>query len=265
LELFDAYISNSVLDIEHIRSFVSEHLKPAVLENWKLVHYKPNTLLEYFKKLSDREWYDEEIWNALFTSMKHKKTIKKVEELSLVHSRLLKIQESGKFPSDLTEEIAFWTEKITTNHEHYTRYNIEEQRYFTFEEMKAKREEYNFPDQIYKIWFNPKFEQTDEMSKLSEEERKKAIAQQEEKARDVTFDEIVNQRIASLKKGDLLSPFQDLLQDDENKEVLGEYEEDDGEEDDIGATTRKEAAKAMKQRTNTDKKLRKQHIKEKKA
>lgn len=265
MELFDAYVSNTVLPIEHVSDFVTTHLKETVFAQWKKIQYKPKYLIELFEKLTTRQLFDQEIWEKLFESLKRPKAVKRLEDFALLHTNLLKLQESGAFFRDLTDEVAFWSEKITTNHDHYTRYNIEEQRFFTFEEMKAKREENNFPDQMYKIYFDPKYDQVDDMSKLSEEERKQAIAMQEEKARDVTFDDIVNQRIASLKKGDLLSPFQDLLQDDESKEVVAEYEEDEeGEDAEISEATKRETAKALKQRMNTDKKLRKQIMKEKK-
>lgn len=100
--------------------------------------------IEFFLSL---EYYDEELWGLLLSALRTRKSLASVDPVSKLYELFSKLQEGGNFPFDLTEDIAHYRNLLETKPDHIWRYNVEEKRFYTYEELKAKRNDYRYTDQ----------------------------------------------------------------------------------------------------------------------
>ena len=217
---------------EHLYNFITQYLKPKILEGWDTrVKYVPKTLLELFDRFSVMEYFDKDLWEKILEEMKARKCIKKMTTCIHIHHRLLEIQKNKKFYKDLTSDIKFWEEKLTKRDDFNYRYNLAEQRWYTYQELKAKRDDYKYTDQLdtHKAIY---VEDTEEdLKNLSEEERRALLEDDETVQREKQFEEIIRERLMMIKKGDLLGGLQDIGEEDEDANVAQDYLEEEGEEE----------------------------------
>jgi hypothetical protein len=241
-------------------------LKEKILEYWgTYFRHSPVRLLAVFNAYTDLEYYDQELWDPLLESLKTKRGITKLQHYINYYEKLSDLQSSGKFYKDLAGDIQRWEENLRKVTDFAWRYNIDERRFYTYEELKANREDYKFPNQIQTHKFIEKADK-DALSDMTEEEKKAIISEKERTDREKELNEIVMEKFMQLKKGDIVTGLEDL-EEDEAVDVVEDYMDDEDEvlSEDISADTKKEEEKVLKQKLRQEKVIRKQMLKSGKA
>ena len=128
---------------------MKEFMKPAILAHGKDITYKNSVGM--IKNLEAMEFYDEEMWRVALKKLEAKIRFTNLLLIQDFYDVILKSKNSGKNPIDLTKIIKKLQDKLRSRVDFRWRYNVEENRFYTFEELKAKREEYNFPDQSMNV------------------------------------------------------------------------------------------------------------------
>lgn len=167
---------------------------------WKKLQYQVKYLLILLKAIVRLEYYDQELCDMLFQALMSRKTLKKFEVVADLYVLFQELDKSGKFYRELTSEIDHWRQLLYRKEDLTWRYNIEERRFYSYDELKAVREDFPYMDQ-YLEFTDPKLSLEDEKIRLEMEREEEEERQREE--RDARLNEIVRDRYMSMLRGDV--------------------------------------------------------------
>lgn len=182
----------------------------------------------------------------LFQALQSRKTLKKFEVVADLYVLFKELDKSGKFYRELTGEIDHWRELLLKKDDLTWRYNIEERRFYSYDELKSLREDFPYMDQ-YLEFTDPKLSQEDEDLRLKMEEEEEEERLREE--RDARLNEIVRDRYMSMLRGDVteLEEEGEVVFDDKEAEELKTVAiEDEGEEEEEDAKNKKKSKQKQK-------------------
>jgi len=163
-----------------------------------------------FTSLDRLQYPSQKLWDPLLELLKKTKLNNHI--IIEAYQIISKLSQSGQFCRDLSKDVAFWKEKTGAQHDRTFRFNVEEEQWFTFQELKARREDYKFTDQKQRSY----------AEELTEEERRKQIenearlAEERRQAeRERLMNEIVKERYVQLIRGDSVTEFEGMNKEDE--------------------------------------------------
>lgn len=99
------------------------------------------------EQLLRMEFYDKELWELALSPLEKRVRFKNILIIHGLYDTLLKSQQSGKNPINLSNVLEKLRNKLQSRVDFRWRYNVEENRFYTFQELKAKRDDYKFPEQ----------------------------------------------------------------------------------------------------------------------
>lgn len=217
-----------------------------MVAQWKKLQYQVKYLLILLKAIVRLEYYDQELCDMLFQALQSRKTLKKFEVVADLYVLFKELDKSGKFYRELTGEIDHWRELLLKKDDLTWRYNIEERRFYSYDELKSVREDFPYMDQ-YLEFTDPKLSQEDEDLRLKMEEEEEEERLREE--RDARLNEIVRDRYMSMLRGDVteLEEEGEVVFDDKEAEELKTVAiEDEGEEEEEDAKNKKKSKQKQK-------------------
>ena len=172
-ELLQAFNNNRKLRSSHMISIFDSLLKPRLLELWQeQVNFNQRTMYDLIKEFKTLKYYDEEIFTKIIDSLIHKNTIQNLYFFDRFYNFIHDVNENPKGTL-----YGKWTQKIKDFEEkHYSkdykwRYNLEERRRRTHQELVDRRDEFDWEDFMT-------VQATDERS---ERERKRLENEQQKK------------------------------------------------------------------------------------
>jgi len=249
---------NTRLDQEDKISFLKSHLQPLIVSKWKKIQHEKPQLFMLLQAIHKLEYYDKELCDLVLNTLKDRKSFARGLQLIQVYEILCNIKSSGKFYRDLSADITFWKDRLKAKDSVAWRYDVENMKWYTYQELKAERDNYKFPDQVLKTYTRELTEE--ERLKKEAEEKEKEIERQEQE-REKRMNDIVKERYQLIMRGDMstaLSEF-DEEGEDEVDEIDMEYNSDD--EEVAQERSKEENKKLQKQKLSQDKKFRKAMLK----
>lgn len=143
IDLMQAFNKQSLYEPSHMLQWIDNHFKKRILELWEdQVHFNQRIMLHLIREFETLNYYDEEIFMKLVTSINSKNKIQNLYFFDDFYNFMHKVNENPKYTlyGKLDNEIKAFEEK------HYTkdfqwRYNCEERRMRTHKELVARREE----------------------------------------------------------------------------------------------------------------------------
>jgi len=201
-----------------------------MVAQWKKLQYQVKYLLLLLKAIVRLEYYDQELCDMLFQALMARKTLKKFEVVADLYVLFKELDQSGKFYRELTSEIDHWRQLLLRKDDLTWRYNIEERRFYSYDELKSIREDFPYMDQ-YLDYTDPKLSQEDEQKRLEMEQEEEEERLREE--RDARLNEIVRDRYMSMLRGDVDMEEENTVVFDEKEaeELKNVAIEDEGEEE----------------------------------
>lgn len=215
-------------------------------------------LLQGIHKL---EYYDKELCDLVISTLKARKSFARGAQMVQVYEILNNIKSSGKFEGDLSADIAFWKDRLKATDSVAWRYDVENMKWYTYQELKAERDNYKFPDQVMKTYTRELTEE--ERLKKEAEEKEKEIERQEQE-REKRMNDIVKERYQLIMRGDMataLSEFDEEGEDEIDEAHMEFSSDEEGIEEPTGKRSREEDRKLQKQKLAQDKKFRKAMLK----
>eukprot|EP00331_Platyophrya_macrostoma_P000915 CAMPEP_0176405268 /NCGR_PEP_ID=MMETSP0127-20121128/244_1 /TAXON_ID=938130 /ORGANISM="Platyophrya macrostoma, Strain WH" /LENGTH=421 /DNA_ID=CAMNT_0017784309 /DNA_START=105 /DNA_END=1370 /DNA_ORIENTATION=+ len=148
-QLTEGLSYNKQLTTEEIHAMMDEVIKPKLLQHWhKTLQHQKKKMIRLVDFLIAMDYYDAEIWEHLLVALRSRKSLQGVDAASKLYETFSKLNEEGKVPFDLSEDVEHYKNILTTKPDNIWRYNVEEKRFYTYQELKAKRNDYPYPDQI---------------------------------------------------------------------------------------------------------------------
>ncbi len=254
VDLYDAITYNTQKTLEEKKEFLSEKLQPLLEDGWVTIRRTEDLLLNLFKALASLQENDEQIWKPVLEGLKkNKKVSNDFYIVRDIYETLSSIQKNQTISFDFTPEIEHWKLQLTNNDDFTYRYNVEEQRMYTFKELKAQRDIIRYPDQMIRLDLSKRKEidqgDYDESEEMGEEE-KQALQ------RDDALNEIVKERFLSIMRGDStfeLDGIVDEPADEDEDRLLDQLlKEDDDDEDEKKVTKTVKKPKIKKGKKNKE-------------
>lgn len=142
IELVEALSYNKSLTIENRHVIMHNLVRPMIQKGWEKC-FKKNTAVLYRLVLAVFEldyYYSPIIFKALMILIDHPKFLN-LNKLDMIYKILLQIDEDKKDFMDVGEMIKQMEDKLRSRDAYRWRYNVDERRFYTYKEMKAKRED----------------------------------------------------------------------------------------------------------------------------
>ena len=119
-------------------------MKELVKENLNsFFKYTSKNLYKLFTYLVKLEYFDEEIFEHVLKNIVKRKYAGGFEQIISIYESLSTLQLQKKYKRDLSPEIGILKDILKSDVDFSWRYNADERRYYTYFELKAKREDYN--------------------------------------------------------------------------------------------------------------------------
>lgn len=80
-----------------------------------------------------------------------KRGINNIQQVTDIYERLVDFEKNKSFYRSLEPEINEYRKKLLSKDDYKWRYNVNEMRFYTYEELKARRENYMYPRQMLGI------------------------------------------------------------------------------------------------------------------
>ena len=148
IELCQAFRENRTHHRDHMRSMLTDVFKQVMLDKWHdEVDFHQRRLLTLMQELEHLNYYDEQIWQACFDTIGHKKRINNLTFFGYFHDVMLRFNADPKSPffQKLDDAIKHLKDKhYTTNRE--WRYDFHEGRLRSLQELIDRREEAKIDD-----------------------------------------------------------------------------------------------------------------------
>jgi len=211
--------------LEEKTEFIEQHLQPIILEKWKKLKSNSRMIWTVFQSLNRMQYQGKELWEPTLEILKKAKlnNYKMIE----AYETMTSLQGSGKFYRDLSQEVEYWKNKSVAQDDRSYRYDPDGQRWFSFTELKERREEYKYTDQKQRSYVE---ELTAEERRLQKEREAQLAEERRQQERERALNEIVKERYIQLLRGDAQEEFQGMNQEDE---LLETTEAEQVEEEDI--------------------------------
>lgn len=216
-----------------------------------------------FQAINKLQYFDQELCELVLTALKSRKSFSRGLQLIEVYETLAKIQASGSFYRDLSADVGFWKDRLKSKDSVVWRYDIENMKWFTYQDLKADRDNYKFPEQVLQTYTKELTEE--ERIKKEAEEQEKEIERQEQE-RDKRMNDIVKERYQLIMRGDMDNALKEFDDDaDEVEDVDMEFSSDEEEgviQESANKKKREEEARRLqKEKLAQEKKLRKAMLK----
>ena len=190
MHLIEGLSYNTQLAKETKFDLIDKYYKAPVVNNFDTnFKYNLKCNLIIFDSLIRLEYYDQELWDILLENLITRKFIKKIEDLRNLYETLDDLRASGNFYRDLTPEVEHFKNIFMTKPDLVWRYKCDEKRMYTYQELKAKRED--CPEQKLTRYFDPKMLEVVIEEKIITDE-----------SRNREFDELIKTRYISLLRGE---------------------------------------------------------------
>jgi len=210
MHLIEALSYNTQLTPERKFEIIDQYFKPIIVLHFaSSFKYEVKNMLLLFNSMHNMFYYDQEVWDLILESFISRKYIKNIDLLRNIYETLSVIQEGGNFYRDLTPELEHFKSIFEIRPDLKWRYNVEEKRTYSYQELKARREDYPYPNQILEHKFSPDviIEGIEEVKVIRDEERERE------------FDKIVKGRYLSMLGGE------ETVAQAEDEEFLEKYDE----------------------------------------
>lgn len=192
---------NHQLHRDHFREKLTNVWKPIILKLWKKqAEFHDRRVLTLAKEFNELQWYDEDVWNKIFKTVLSKKYMqnlhffqehidiwKEVNETAISYP-------TNPFTGQLDDKINQMKIYWDNSPDYQWRYNWEEKRFRTYEELKAMRNRAKREDFTIR---ETKVDKAAELRKLEEAKKQKRL--QLAKYNEDLFLEVVDEYIKSGK------------------------------------------------------------------
>ena len=114
VELCEAFRENRTHHRDHIRTMITDHFKPMILDKWAAeVEFNQRVLYDFMKELENLDYYDKDIWMKCFTTIGNKKRINNTTYFHYFNTVMRKLNTQPESPlfKQLDENIAKLKEK----------------------------------------------------------------------------------------------------------------------------------------------------------
>ena len=272
VQLVEALSCNRQLSKEHKHAFIKANLQPHILETWnKDLEYKSGSLVTLFRAVCELEYFDKELIEKLFETIKKKKQLRKSKYVLEFFETFSELQEKGVFYRDLSDDISHNRQILESKPDVMWKYNLDERRELTYFEMKAVRDDFKYLDQFTNIYTSQVTE--DDMKERQEMEDQRAQFKREYE-KEQAMNDIVREQYVRLLRGDAetgLEDFDEAEQVDIEENVAEWQKLEEGKDNEfIDMTKVKEPKKKLtpeeiaklKERQKQNKKITKAALKE---
>ena len=182
---------------ENLFYFVNKNLKPNVLKdaNEFKISYKKS--IDLMKSMVKMEYHDQELWSAFSKKLEYRIRFKNLLIIQEFYDSLLKSKAAGN-PLDITKILTKLENKLNSRVDFRWRYDVKANKFYTFQELKAKRDDYNFKNQsmnlrakYQKFLFNKFSKETDAASYTIAKKRKMIL---EKELETLTFERFIKDK-----------------------------------------------------------------------
>ena len=149
IELCQAFRENRTHHRDHMRALLKDHFKKTLLAKWgDQMEYHQRRVFELMKEMEHLEFYDEELWQACFDTISHKKSIQNLTFFAYFNESMTKFNTDPKSPffKKLDDNIKTLKDKHYSANREW-RYDAAEGRMRTLDELVGRREEAKIDDQ----------------------------------------------------------------------------------------------------------------------
>lgn len=144
-QLFEACSLNTSLKKKQLFEFIVEEIKPFIIAQGFGINY--SNCVKLIEQMIRLDFYDKELWSLALNKLEYKIRFNNLIFIQSFYDKLLKSKDCGKNPHDLTKILTKLKNKLGSKVDYRWRYNLEENRFYTFQELKSNRDNYNFPEQ----------------------------------------------------------------------------------------------------------------------
>ena len=165
IELIEALAVNRSLTIENRHVIMHNFIKPRIFDNWhKYFRHNLVHLFNLMKACFELGYFHSKIIQHCIKAMIIKKRFSNLEKLMTVKNVLLAMQKNNlsEYPVDNLLEMVNY--RLESKEDYKWRYNMEENRLYTYKEMKEKRENPKFLELEYEfVGIIPRYQRTREV------------------------------------------------------------------------------------------------------
>ena len=136
---------NTTMKKEKLFKLITDFIKPAILAQGKFINFKNSVAI--LTQMEKMEFYDPELWGQALQKLERLIRFRNLVYIQEFYDTMLRSKNSGKNPIDLTKVLQKLNEKLKSRVDFRWRYDADENHFYTFEELKAKRDDYQFPEQ----------------------------------------------------------------------------------------------------------------------
>ena len=145
IRYIDSFADQTRFPRSHFDKYMTTLLKPRLMTIWnKQIKHRSDIHAPLIRALLKMKYYDQDVWGAMWPSVFITRRYRMEDETFILESAV-KLNDDPEFYNfqKLGEVIEKLEMRIRNNPEHREwRYNLEEHRYKTFEEMLAQRDRY---------------------------------------------------------------------------------------------------------------------------
>jgi hypothetical protein len=141
VELVEALAMNRSLTIENRYVIMHNFVTPLIFQGWRK-HFTKNIKLTFKLIIAVFElnyYHSPILYKAALTLLNNPK-FNNLNKVDLVLKILQKVEKDELGDMEFTTVIQGYKDKLVNNESYHWRYNVEEERFYTYAEMKAKRE-----------------------------------------------------------------------------------------------------------------------------
>lgn len=141
IELVEALSYNRSLTLENRHVIMHNLVRMMIIKGWSL-YFKKNVsfLCRLIVALFELDYYYSPLLlKAVMSLVDHPKFLN-LNKIDMIYQVLVKINEEKKDILDLTEYIQRLEDKLRSRESYHWRYNVDKGRFYTYKEMKEKRE-----------------------------------------------------------------------------------------------------------------------------
>lgn len=161
--LIKALALNENLKTEEKIAFIKNNLEKDIIDNWTNGFnrkFMMSAIISTYHALVKLNYVDSKLFELIIQFLKNN-VITSNQKIIDLYKSLIKLKENNVAGLD---PIINTYKDILINKPHFKwRYNFPEMRYYTYEEMLAKRDDYKYPNQIHKHKMGPEFDNIEEM------------------------------------------------------------------------------------------------------